>query len=126
MRLTKSADDCSRLGMSVYVRELLFLTAAFFALAVPGMVVAGVAWYWTKDIADATGRTLVRSGLVSIAFAPIHLGPHAGIWPAVLVLVIGDPGERGHGILPLVIVWVLAMPAVYLACERRKKVGPQV
>ncbi len=92
-------------------------------LALPGIGFAGIAFYWTKNIDNRWGRILVRSALISIAFAPVVVLPHGGLWPAVLVFAI-DPAERLTALLSILIMGALAVPIVYLI-TRQTRVEPK-
>ena len=82
-------------------------------LALPDIAVAGIAFYWTKNIDNRWGRIQVRSALISIAFTPVVVNPHGGIWPAVWIFAL-DPTEWPTALASMLVVWALAVPIVYL------------
>jgi hypothetical protein len=96
--------------------------ALFFVFAFPGITIAGIASYWTKNIHSPWTRVLARSALVSIAIAPMLAG-HGGIYPAVSVFIFASPRYWWWGLLPMLFVWALATPIIY-AITRRSGVEP--
>lgn len=104
-------------------RELSFVLGIFLILALPGITVAGLAFYWTKNIDNRWGRIQVRSALISIALAPVVVGAHGGIWPAVLIFVL-EPAERLYALSSMLVVWALSVPFIY-AITRQKCAEPK-
>jgi len=89
----------------------------FFVFAFPGITIAGIASYWTKNIRSPWGRVLARSALVSIGITPMLAG-HGGIYPAVFVFFMG-PQYWWYGLLPMLGVWALAVPVLYAFTRQR-------
>lgn len=91
----------------------------FFVFAFPGITIAGIASYWRKNIHYPWGRVLARAALVSIAIAPMVAG-HGGIYPAVFVF-FGSPENWLYGLLPMLVVWAIAVPIIYAMTRPKKR-----
>ena len=89
--------------------------ALFFIFAFPGITIAGIVSYWTKNIRSPWARVLARSALVSIGIAPIF-GLHGGILPAVWIFAL-DPTEWLTVFLRMLVVLALAVPVVYVTTK---------
>ena len=89
--------------------------ALFFVFAFPGITIAGIASYWTKNIHSPWARVVVRSALVSIAIAPAF-GLHGGILPAIWIFAL-DPAEWLTSLVRMLVVLALAVPVVYVSTK---------
>jgi hypothetical protein len=96
--------------------------ALFFVFAFPGITIAGITSYWTKNIHSPWARVLARSALVSIAIAPVF-GPHGGILPAIWIFAL-DPTEWLTAFVRMLVVWALSVPLIY-AITRQKSAEPK-
>jgi hypothetical protein len=93
--------------------------ALFFVFAFPGITITGIASYWTKNIHSPWARVLARSALVSIAITPMLAGHAGGLYPAVLVFIFASPRYWWYGLLPMLVVWALAAPVIYVITKPR-------
>jgi hypothetical protein len=93
--------------------------ALFFVFAFPGIAIAGIASYWTKNIHSPWATVLAGSALVSIAIAPIF-GPHGGILPAVWIFAL-DPTEWLTALVRMSVVWAFAVPIIYAMTRPKRR-----
>jgi hypothetical protein len=56
-------------------------------------------------------QTLYRAGLLATVVTPSVYG-HAGILPAIILAIVLHGHERLAGIVPIIVVWLIAIPLI--------------
>ena len=101
----------------------------FFLYCLPGIFVAYLGWLLTRRIAKKWVQVLIRGLLVALAIAPTG-GGHAGLIPVAWVFLAVGPhrwlAADLSDVLPVLIVWVLAIPIIYASTRRRSGPGDRV
>src|SRR5260370_38551818 len=99
-----------------YSTYLAFIFAVFVLRCLPGILVACVGWLLVGRMANKWAQVIVRALVVALAVAPTVAG-HAGLIPATWVFLAADPhwwlSADLFDLLPLLIVWGLAIPVIY-------------
>ena len=67
------------------------------------------------------GQTVLRSGLIALTITPSIWG-HGEILPAIVLAFILQGRERLAGIVPILVVWAVAI-AVLSALARKRNLG---
>jgi hypothetical protein len=88
---------------------LIILLVVFLFRCLPGIFVACLGWLLTGRIRDKSPQVILRGLLVALAITPTTAG-HAGSIPAVW---FGGSYLLQHSLLPLLLVWSLAIPLIY-------------
>jgi len=103
--------------------EVLILVIWAFLISLPGIGVAYVGWRVSANMRPFLIQAVLRAGLIAIAVTPSAWG-HLGIVPAVL-LAIGLQGrDRLVGIVPILVVWAIALAVMIF--RARPRVAPAI
>jgi hypothetical protein len=99
--------------------NLVLVLTFFFFRCLPGIFLGFLGWLLTGRMANKWAQVIIRGLLVALAITPTAAG-HAGFIPAVWLFLLYYPDLRSassdrlvHGVLPLLIVWSLAIPMIY-------------
>jgi hypothetical protein len=90
------------------VKVAVILIAYLLLISLPGLAVALIGWHLSHRIRPVSVQVFCRAGLIAAALTPSFYG-HAGLIPAVVLVFIVQGRERLAGILPIIIVWVIAL-----------------
>jgi hypothetical protein len=90
----------------------LLLAMVLYALVIPlpGIGVAYLGWKRSRGWHSLWAQSCFRACLIAVAVTPSVWG-HAGILPAILLAVVLTGREKLAGIIPILIVWIVAIPA---------------
>lgn len=89
--------------IEIILLVIFMIVAAFL----PSCLFAYVGWKLSLKIRSQFLRTIIKAGIISIAFAPTIYG-HAGPMFAVWVIFLGNGITRlSYGLLPIIITWFI-------------------
>lgn len=80
-------------------------------ISLPGMGIACLGWRSSRAMRPVFVQTFFRAGLLATTITPSVHG-HAGILPAIILVFVLQRHERLAGIVPILVVWLLAIPAI--------------
>src|ERR1700676_3415062 len=106
-----------------YLGALLAMGLIAVVVSLPGIGVAYLGWKRSRGWHSLFAQTFVRAGLIAVAVAPSVWG-HAGIVPAILLAVVLTGREKLAGIIPILIVWVVAIPVIGILAKRHGRSCP--
>jgi hypothetical protein len=100
-----------------YVLTLLWLAL----ISLPGIGVTYLGWKLSRNMQPVFLQAAFRSGLIAIALTPSLWG-HGFIVPAIFLAAALQGHDRLAGIVPIVVVWAIALPllAIYAARQTPK------
>jgi hypothetical protein len=98
--------------------EVLFMILYAVVVSLPGLGVAYLGWKLSSRWQSMTVQTLFRAGLIAVAVTPSVWG-HAGILPAILLAIVLSGREKLAGVVPILVVWVVAIPVIGILAKRR-------
>ena len=101
-----------------FVFEMLFMILYAAVISLPGLGIAYVGWNLSRRWQSTAAQTLFRSGSIAVAVTPSVWG-HAGILPAILLALILSGREKLAGVVPILVVWVVAIPIIDTPAKRR-------
>jgi hypothetical protein len=96
----------------------LALAAWLALILLPGIVVTYLGWRLSRNMRPVSGQTVFRSGLIALTITPPIWG-HGEILPAIVVAFGLQGRERLAGIVPILVVWAIAIPV--LSARARKQ-----
>jgi len=106
---------------------LVILIVVFLFRCLPGIFVACLGWMLTGWMMNQWAQVILRGLLVALAITPTAAG-HAGYIPAVWNFFDLYPDLWSassyvvlHSLLPLLVVWSLAMPVIYASTSSSRK-----
>jgi hypothetical protein len=101
-----------------FVFEVLFMILYAVVISLPGLGIAYVGWKLSRRWQSTAAQTLFRAGLIAMAVTPSVWG-HAGILPAILLAIVLSGREKLAGVVPILVVWVVAIPVIGILAKRR-------
>jgi hypothetical protein len=107
-------------GIPTTVIGLLFLLAWLFLISLPGLGLTYLGWRLSRALQPTWAQTFLRATLIAIMLTPTIYG-HTGPVPAILVVLGGSGKEKIIGILPILVVWTIAVPAVSIFAKKRER-----
>ena len=78
-------------------------------------------WRFSRNMTPVLGQTVSRSGLIALTITPSIWG-HGEILPAIVLAFILQGRERLAGIVPILVVWAVAI-SVLSALARKRNLG---
>ena len=102
------------------IGEVLVLVLYAVVVSLPGIGVAYVGWKLSRRWHSVLAQTFFRAGLIAVAITPSVWG-HTGILPAILLVLLLSGREQLAGIIPILVVWVVAMPVIGILAKRRRR-----
>lgn len=87
---------------------LLILYTALISL--PGFAVAFLGWRLSRTVRPVFFQTLLRAGLIAAATPTIY--GHGVPVPAIVLVVIAQGREKLAGIIPILVVWIIAIAII--------------
>jgi hypothetical protein len=101
-----------------YLGELLAMVLYAVVISLPGIGVAYFGWNRSRGWHSSWAQTFFRACLIAVA-ATSSVWGHAGILPAILLTVVLTGREKLAGIIPMLIVWIVALPVIGILAKRR-------
>jgi hypothetical protein len=80
-------------------------------ISLPGMGIAFLGWWLSRTMRPVSVQTVFRAGLLATAVTPSFYG-HAGPVPAIILVFILQGRERLAGIVPILVVWLIAIAVI--------------
>jgi hypothetical protein len=98
------------------------LTVVLYAviISLPGLGIAYIGWRSSRAMRPVSVQTLFRAGLLATAITPSVYG-HAGILPAIILVFVLRGQERLAGIVPILVVFLIALIAIPVISARAKR-----
>jgi hypothetical protein len=110
------------MNISETIGAVLFVLAWVALVMLPGIAISYVGWKLSRNMRPILAQAIFRAGLMAITTSPSIWG-HAGILPAIFLALILQGRDRGAGIGPILIVWVIAFPLLYMRARKHAPVG---
>jgi hypothetical protein len=101
-----------------FIGEALVMVLYLVAISLPGIGVAYVGWKLSRGWHSVSAQTFFRAGLIAVATTPSAWG-HAGILPAILLALVLTGREKLAGVVPILVVWIVAIPVIGILAKRR-------
>jgi hypothetical protein len=101
------------------VAEALALALYATLISLPGLGVSYVVWRYSRSMRPVLVQTLFRAAIIAIAATPSVHG-HAGILPAIFLTFALRGRERLAGIIPIIVVWLIAIPVIQSRAKNRR------
>lgn len=101
-----------------FVFEVLFIILYAVVISLPGLGIAYVGWKLSRRWQSTSAQTFFRAGLIAVAVTPSVWG-HAGILPAIFLAIVLSGREKLAGVVPILVVWVVAIPIITILAKRR-------
>jgi hypothetical protein len=95
---------------------LLILYVALVCL--PGAGATALGWWLSRSVRPVFVQTFFRAGLLATALTPTIYG-HAGPVPAIVLVFVLQGRERLAGIVPILIVWLIAFVVISARAKRK-------
>ena len=102
------------------VLGFLLLLIGLILISLPGLALTYLGWKLSRALQPAWARSFLRATLIAILLTPTIYG-HAGPLPAILIALGGDGKERLIGLFPILVVWIIAVPAVSIIAKKRER-----
>lgn len=102
------------------VLQILAVIAFTGLISAPGILITYIGWRLSRGMRPALLQTLFRAGLTAVACTPSAYG-HAGILPAIVLVLVLRGRERLAGIIPIVVVWVLVTITIVICARARRR-----
>jgi hypothetical protein len=103
-----------------YVVGFLLFLVGLILISLPGLSLTYMGWKLSHTLQPIWARSLLRATLIALLLTPTIYG-HAGLLPAILFLLFGHGKDRLFGVYPILVVWIIAIPAVVLFEKKRKQ-----
>ena len=125
MGLTPGKGQAGVSGMSpdnlqALVFGLLALIIWLGVMSLPGLVLTYLGWMLSRAMQPARARNLLRAALIAVLLTPTMFG-HGALLPAILIVWFGPGKEKLIGIVPILVVWIIAIPVVSIAAKKREQ-----
>lgn len=98
------------------------LAAYYFYVCMPGALFAGLGWWLSGKLSSIRWRSVVRAGLLSLAFAPggfLHGFPVPALW-----FLFFDMREKLVGTLSITAVWAIGILITAFRGRVPRRAGP--
>jgi hypothetical protein len=99
---------------------LLAMLANLVVVSLPGIVITYLGWKLSRKMQSVLIQTIFRGALVAVALTPSVYG-HGLILPAILLIFASDGKDKLAGIVPILVVWIIAVPAIGLLGKKRRR-----
>lgn len=99
------------------VSALLFI-AYVVIVSLPGVAIAYLGWKLSRRWHSASVQTLFRAVLIAVAVTPSIYG-HGAIVPAILLALLLEGKKKMIGIVPMLVVLVVAIPVIFILVKKR-------
>jgi hypothetical protein len=104
----------------IFIGEMLVLFLYAVVISLPGIGAAYVGWKFSREWHSLSAQTFFRASLIAVAVTPSIWG-HAGILPAILLTLLLSGREKLAGIVPILAVWIIAIPVIGILAKRRAR-----
>jgi hypothetical protein len=98
------------------VAGLVVLVLYLTLVSLPGIGISYLGWRLSRQW-HIFGQTLFRATLISVTATPSWWG-HAGPVPALFLVFWLSGREKLAGIVPIVLVWIVAIPVLGFLAKR--------
>ncbi len=105
--------------MLVTFKVALILILYAVVISLPGVGVAFLGWRLSRTMRPVSAQTLFSAGLLATAITPSFYG-HAGPVPAIVLVFILQGSERLVGIVPILVVWLIAIAVISARAKRER------
>jgi uncharacterized membrane protein YhaH (DUF805 family) len=99
------------------VSALLFIVYVVI-VSLPGIAIAYLGWKVSRRWHPASLQTLFRAVLIAVTVTPSIYG-HGAIVPAILLAILADGKNKMIGIIPMLVVLVVAILVIYIRGKKR-------
>jgi len=103
-----------------FVFSVLIMIFYAVVISLPGLGIAYLGWKLSRRWQSTAAQTLFRAGLIAVAVTPSAWG-HGGIFPAILLAILLSGREKLAGVVPILVVWVVAIPVIGILAKRRRR-----
>ena len=103
-----------------FVFSVLIMIFYAVVISLPGLGIAYLGWKLSRRWQSTAAQTLFRAGLIAVAVTPSAWG-HGGIFPAILLAILLSGREKLAGVVPILVVWVVAIPVIGILANRRRR-----
>jgi len=103
-----------------FVFSVLIMILYAVVISLPGLGIAYLGWKLSRRWQSTAAQTLFRAGLIAVAVTPSAWG-HGGIFPAILLAILLSGREKLAGVVPILVVWVVAIPVIGILANRRRR-----
>jgi len=101
-----------------------FILLAWTAMiSLPGIGVAYIGWKLTSKLQPVSVRILLRAAIIAFATTPSIWG-HGDILPAIFLAVALQGSDLLVGIIPILVVFAIAIPVLALHAGKTKASPP--
>jgi hypothetical protein len=97
----------------------LILVLYATVISLPGAGIAFLGWRLSRTMTPVFLQTLFRAGLLATAITPSFYG-EAGPVPAIVLLFILQGRDRLVGIVPILVVWLIAIAVISARAKRER------
>jgi hypothetical protein len=87
-------------------------------ISLPGIGIACLGWRSSRTLRPVSAQTFFRAGVIATAATPSFWG-HAGFVPAILLAYVLHGRDKLAGIVPILIVWIIAIPVIGVRGKKR-------
>jgi hypothetical protein len=87
-------------------------------ISLPGIGIAYLGWRSSRKLRPVSAQTFFRAGLIATAITPSFWG-HAGFLPAIFLAYVLHGRDKLAGIVPILIVWLVAIPVIGVRVKER-------
>jgi hypothetical protein len=98
---------------------ILALVAWVTLISLPGIGITYIGWKLSRNVRPIFIQAVFRAGLIAIAITPSVWG-HGGILPAIFLASVLQGQERLAGIIPILVVWAVAIPVLMIRAMRQE------
>jgi hypothetical protein len=99
-----------------FVFSVLIMILYAVVISLPGLGIAYLGW----KLSRRWQSTAAQTGLIAVAVTPSAWGP-GGIFPALLLAIVLSGREKLAGVVPILVVWVVAIPVIGILAKRRRR-----
>jgi hypothetical protein len=87
-------------------------------ISLPGLGITYLGWWSSRNMRPVSAQTFFRAGLIATTITPSFWG-HAGFLPAIFLAFVLQGREKLAGIVPILIVWLVAIPVIGARVKNR-------
>ena len=91
--------------------SVVFLLLWLLLISLPGIALTYLGWKFSRSVQPIWARNLLRATVIALCLTPSVYG-HAGPMPAIFVVFSTFGRDRLIGMVPILIVWAVAVSAL--------------
>lgn len=99
---------------------ILFLVVWVALISLPGIGITYVGWKISRNMKPLVAQAAFRAGLIAITITPSVWG-HGMILPALVLALVLQGRERLVGVVPILVVWAVMIPALGVRTIRQRQ-----